>query len=97
MIGHEHIQVISVIVHPEDTASQRPQLTALCFSQYGVPVIKYDRNGFKPRARQLVLTQTAAHLIDDAKVKQRVLYTSLKGQGNVIHDQLVFILGSKCL
>ncbi|XP_056273972.1 unconventional myosin-Ih isoform X2 [Pseudoliparis swirei] len=47
--------------------------------QYGVPVIKYDRNGFKPRARQLVLTQTAAHLIDDAKVKQRVLYTSLKG------------------
>ncbi|TNN26234.1 Unconventional myosin-Ih [Liparis tanakae] len=47
--------------------------------KYGVPVIKYDRNRFKPRPRQLVLTQTAAYLIEDAKVKQRVLYTSLRG------------------
>ncbi|XP_071755900.1 unconventional myosin-Ih [Centroberyx gerrardi] len=47
--------------------------------KYSVPVIKYDRNGFKPRPRQLILTQTAAYVIDDAKIKQRVLYTSLKG------------------
>ncbi|XP_034056207.1 unconventional myosin-Ih [Gymnodraco acuticeps] len=47
--------------------------------KYGVPVIKYDRNGFKPRPRQLVLTQTAAYVIEEAKIKQRVLYTSLKG------------------
>ncbi|KAF3850864.1 hypothetical protein F7725_012636 [Dissostichus mawsoni] len=46
--------------------------------KYGVPVIKYDRNGFKPRPRQLVLTQTAAYVIEEAKIKQRVLYTSLK-------------------
>ncbi|KAJ0067517.1 hypothetical protein NL108_007998, partial [Boleophthalmus pectinirostris] len=47
--------------------------------KYTVPVIKYDRNGFKPRPRQLILTQTAAYVVDDAKIKQRVLYTSLKG------------------
>ncbi|XP_072244088.1 unconventional myosin-Ih [Leuresthes tenuis] len=47
--------------------------------KYSVPVIKYDRNGFKPRPRQLILTQTAAYLIEEAKIKQRVLYTSLKG------------------
>ncbi|XP_047447962.1 unconventional myosin-Ih [Mugil cephalus] len=47
--------------------------------KYSVPVIKYDRNGFKPRPRQLILTQTAAYLIEETKIKQRVLYTSLKG------------------
>ncbi|KAM7391895.1 hypothetical protein PAMP_022543 [Pampus punctatissimus] len=47
--------------------------------KYSVPVIKYDRNGFKPRPRQLILTHTAAYLIEEAKIKQRVLYTSLKG------------------
>ncbi|XP_028312554.1 unconventional myosin-Ih isoform X2 [Gouania willdenowi] len=47
--------------------------------KYSVPVIKYDRTGFKPRPRQLVLTQTAAYVIEEAKIKQRVLYTSLKG------------------
>lgn len=54
------------------------------FLQYSVPVIKYDRNGFKPRPRQLVLTQTAAYVIEEAKIKQRVLYTSLKGQKDVM-------------
>ncbi|KAL7391531.1 hypothetical protein ABVT39_010650 [Epinephelus coioides] len=52
--------------------------------KYSVPVIKYDRNGFKPRPRQLILTQTAVYVIEDAKIKQRVLYTSLKGQNNLI-------------
>uniref|UniRef100_A0AAQ6IVV0 Myosin IHa n=1 Tax=Anabas testudineus TaxID=64144 RepID=A0AAQ6IVV0_ANATE len=47
--------------------------------KYSVPVIKYDRNGFKPRPRQFILTQTAAYMIEEAKIKQRVLYTSLKG------------------
>ncbi|XP_040051529.1 unconventional myosin-Ih isoform X2 [Gasterosteus aculeatus] len=47
--------------------------------KYGVPVIKYDRNGFKPRPRQLVLTQRAAHVIEEANIKQTVPYTSLKG------------------
>uniref|UniRef100_A0A3B3TQ67 Myosin IH n=1 Tax=Poecilia latipinna TaxID=48699 RepID=A0A3B3TQ67_9TELE len=40
------------------------------FLQYSVPVIKYDRNGFKPRPRQLILTKTAAHLVEEAKIKR---------------------------
>ncbi|XP_046697346.1 unconventional myosin-Ih isoform X1 [Silurus meridionalis] len=47
--------------------------------KYSVPVVKYDRNGFKPRPRQLILTQVALHVAEDVKVKQRVEYVSLKG------------------
>ncbi|KAM9547340.1 unconventional myosin-Ih [Salvelinus alpinus] len=47
--------------------------------KYSVPVVKYDRNGFKPRPRQLILTQTAAYVVDEAKIKQKVQYTTLKG------------------
>uniref|UniRef100_A0A673HGU5 Myosin IHa n=1 Tax=Sinocyclocheilus rhinocerous TaxID=307959 RepID=A0A673HGU5_9TELE len=46
---------------------------------YSVPVVKYDRNGFKPRPRQLILTQAAVYLVEEAKIKQRVDYVSLKG------------------
>uniref|UniRef100_A0A8C8MI89 Myosin motor domain-containing protein n=1 Tax=Oncorhynchus tshawytscha TaxID=74940 RepID=A0A8C8MI89_ONCTS len=48
--------------------------------KYSIPIVKYDRNGFKARPRQLILTQTAAYVVDDAKIKQRVLYTTLKGE-----------------
>ncbi|XP_061655785.1 unconventional myosin-Ih isoform X2 [Phyllopteryx taeniolatus] len=47
--------------------------------KYGVPVVKYDRNGFRPRPRQLVFTRDAAHLLDEAKIKQTIRYGSLKG------------------
>ncbi|KAM9811184.1 unconventional myosin-Ih [Neosynchiropus ocellatus] len=47
--------------------------------KYSVPVIKYDRNGFKPRPRQLVLTRAAAYMVEEAKIKQRVQYASLTG------------------
>ncbi|XP_066509754.1 unconventional myosin-Ih-like, partial [Hoplias malabaricus] len=47
--------------------------------KYSVPVVKYDRNGFKPRPRQLILTQSALYLTEEAKIKQRVEYASLKG------------------
>uniref|UniRef100_A0A4W4GT64 Myosin motor domain-containing protein n=1 Tax=Electrophorus electricus TaxID=8005 RepID=A0A4W4GT64_ELEEL len=47
--------------------------------KYSVPVIKYDRNGFRPRYRVLIFTQKAAYLVEEAKIKQRVEYTSLKG------------------
>uniref|UniRef100_A0AAX7VSC5 Myosin IHa n=1 Tax=Astatotilapia calliptera TaxID=8154 RepID=A0AAX7VSC5_ASTCA len=63
--------------------------------KYCVPVIKYDRNGFKPRQRQLILTQTAVYVVEEAKIKQRVLYTSLKGQTSIfrwmILTQLVWL------
>uniref|UniRef100_A0A8C4NWI6 Myosin IHb n=1 Tax=Dicentrarchus labrax TaxID=13489 RepID=A0A8C4NWI6_DICLA len=44
-----------------------------------VPVVKYDRNGFRPRLRQLIFTQEAAYLVEEAKIKQRIDYISLKG------------------
>lgn len=49
-------------------------------SQYSVPVVKYDRNGFRPRLRQLIFTQEATYLVKEAKIKQRISYSSLKGQ-----------------
>ncbi|KAM9841673.1 unconventional myosin-Ih [Aulostomus maculatus] len=47
--------------------------------KYSVPVVKYDRNGFKPRLRQLIFTQEATYLVEEAKIKQRIDYSSLKG------------------
>uniref|UniRef100_A0A3Q3JI70 Myosin IHa n=1 Tax=Monopterus albus TaxID=43700 RepID=A0A3Q3JI70_MONAL len=60
--------------------------------KYSVPIIKYDRNGFKPRPRQLILTQTAAYVIEKAKIKQRVLYTALKGisVSNLTDGMIIF-------
>lgn len=74
----------------------------VCASQYGVPVIKYDRRGFKPRPRQLLLTNTFAVLVDRTKIKQRIDYAALRGEGirrlgeiqscSLIHDQCWVIL-----
>ncbi|KAJ8393918.1 hypothetical protein AAFF_G00054510 [Aldrovandia affinis] len=47
--------------------------------KYSAPVVKYDRNGFRPRVRLMVLTQAAVHVVEEAKVKQRVEYSALKG------------------
>ncbi|KAI1901001.1 hypothetical protein AGOR_G00055640 [Albula goreensis] len=47
--------------------------------KYSAPVVKYDRNGFKPRQRQLILTQAAAYMAEEAKIKQRVPYSAIKG------------------
>nr|XP_023502733.1 unconventional myosin-Ih isoform X1 [Equus caballus] len=47
--------------------------------QYGIPVIKYDRKGFKARQRQLILTQRAAYVVELAKIKQKIEYSALKG------------------
>ncbi|KAM4532820.1 unconventional myosin-Ih isoform 2-T2 [Fundulus diaphanus] len=47
--------------------------------KYSVPVVKYDRNGFRPRLRQLIFTQEAAYLVEETKIKQRIDYASLKG------------------
>uniref|UniRef100_A0A3P8WJA1 Myosin IH n=1 Tax=Cynoglossus semilaevis TaxID=244447 RepID=A0A3P8WJA1_CYNSE len=44
-----------------------------------VPVVKYDRNGFRPRLRQLIFTMEAAYLVEEAKIKQRIEFISLKG------------------
>lgn len=45
-----------------------------------MPVVKYDRKGYKPRPRQLLLTPNAVVIVEDAKVKQRIDYANLTGQ-----------------
>ena len=47
--------------------------------QYSVRVVKYDRKGFRPRPRLLLLTHAALYVVEEAKVKQRVEYNTLKG------------------
>ncbi|XP_053219280.1 unconventional myosin-Ih isoform X6 [Podarcis raffonei] len=47
--------------------------------KYVTPVVKYDRNGFKPRERLLVLTRVAAYVVEMAKIKQRIEYATLGG------------------
>lgn len=76
MIQHEHVTVncsflfVFMLLSPYTVSP----------SQYSVPVVKYDRNGFRPRLRQLIFTQEAAYLVEEAKIKQRISYSSLKGQ-----------------
>lgn len=48
-------------------------------SQYAVPVTKYDRKGYKPRSRQLLLTSNSAVIVEEGKLKQRIDYGALKG------------------
>uniref|UniRef100_A0A8C4JIF7 Myosin IH n=1 Tax=Dromaius novaehollandiae TaxID=8790 RepID=A0A8C4JIF7_DRONO len=55
--------------------------------KYVTPVVKYDRNGFKARERLLVLTQSAAYVVEMAKIKQKIDYATLKGNG-VSHCQI---------
>lgn len=74
---------MGVALCPEEQAAESARCSV--FVQYSVPVMKYNRNGFKPRARQLILTQTAAYVVEEAKIKQRVLYTFLKGQDSLVN------------
>uniref|UniRef100_A0A3P8RYW9 Myosin Ic, paralog b n=1 Tax=Amphiprion percula TaxID=161767 RepID=A0A3P8RYW9_AMPPE len=47
--------------------------------KYAVPVTKYDRKGYKPRPRQLLLTGSSAIITEEGKLKQRIDYGALKG------------------
>ncbi|MGH0146443.1 UNVERIFIED_CONTAM: hypothetical protein FKN15_008275 [Acipenser sinensis] len=64
--------------------------------KYGTPVVKYDRNGYKPRPRQLVLTQGAAYMVEEAKIKQRVEYATLKGVSVSSLSDGVFVIHVPC-
>uniref|UniRef100_A0A673AU74 Myosin Ic, paralog a n=1 Tax=Sphaeramia orbicularis TaxID=375764 RepID=A0A673AU74_9TELE len=69
----------------KDQKDSYPQGVGSCFGlqtwcvSYGVSVVKYDRRGFKPRPRQLLLTNTYAVLVDRTKIKQRIDYNALRG------------------
>ncbi|XP_053532982.1 unconventional myosin-Ic isoform X2 [Ictalurus punctatus] len=47
--------------------------------KYGVPVIKYDRHGYRARPRQLLMTGSSVVLVQESKIKQRIDYGSLLG------------------
>ncbi|KAL0965644.1 hypothetical protein UPYG_G00283890 [Umbra pygmaea] len=64
--------------------------------KYSVPVVKYDRNGFRPRFRQLIYTGAAAYLVEEAKIKQRVQFNNLKGVSVSNLNDNFFILHVQC-
>uniref|UniRef100_A0A3B5LJX6 Myosin motor domain-containing protein n=1 Tax=Xiphophorus couchianus TaxID=32473 RepID=A0A3B5LJX6_9TELE len=71
-----------------DTRLEREQISlkvlqTLGSEKYGVSVIKYDRRGFKPRLRQLLLTNSFAVLVDRTKIKQRLDYAALRGENQL--------------
>ncbi|CAK9821958.1 Unconventional myosin IC [Anthophora retusa] len=49
--------------------------------KYATPVIKYDRHGYKPRERVLILTENAVYILDTLKtfkLKHRLPYKSIE-------------------
>ncbi|XP_064209608.1 unconventional myosin-Ih [Anguilla rostrata] len=64
--------------------------------KYSTPVVKYDRNGFKSRQRQLILTQAAAYVSEEAKIKQRVAYGALTGVSVSNLTDSIMILHVRC-
>lgn len=49
--------------------------------KYAAPVIKYDRHGYKPRERILILTENAVYILDTLKtlkLKHRLPYKSIE-------------------
>ncbi|XP_075445447.1 unconventional myosin-Ic isoform X3 [Ascaphus truei] len=64
--------------------------------KYAVPVVKYDRKGYKARGRQLLLTQDAAVIVEEAKFKQRIDYANLTGISVSSLSDNLFVLHVKC-
>ncbi|KAM4049141.1 unconventional myosin-Ih [Anomaloglossus baeobatrachus] len=62
----------------QDISPKVHQLMLYDKMKYGIAVIKYDRNGFKPRPRSLVLTQTTLYVTEQVKIKQKIEYTNVK-------------------
>ncbi|XP_044286459.1 unconventional myosin-Ic [Varanus komodoensis] len=60
--------------------------------KYAVPVTKYDRKGYKARARQLLLTQNAVVLVEESKLKQRIDYANLTGMSASSLSDSLFVL-----
>lgn len=64
--------------------------------KYAVPVTKYDRKGYKARNRQLLLTANSAVIVEEAKLKQRIDYSSLKGISVSSLSDGMFVLHVAC-
>lgn len=79
-LGNDKVQVRFYLTPKINVKVLHNSGASVCAFQYGVPVIKYDRRGFKPRPRQLLLTNTYAILVDRTKIKQRLDYSALRGE-----------------
>ncbi|KAL2297316.1 hypothetical protein Nmel_016615 [Mimus melanotis] len=64
--------------------------------KYAVPVVKYDRKGYKARARQLLLTQNSAIVVEESKIKQRIDYSNLTGISVSSLSDNLFVLHVHC-
>lgn len=75
-----------------------PLVVTVISLQYGIPVIKYDRKGFKARRRQLILTQKAAYVVELAKIKQKIDYSTLKGKKPaIVTHWIAWLLGTRVM
>ncbi|XP_076801884.1 unconventional myosin-Ic-like isoform X1 [Clavelina lepadiformis] len=63
-------------------------------ARYCCTVTKYDRHGYHPRSRTLVITGKATYLFDskDGKLKQRIEHSDLKGISTSSLGDNVFVL-----
>ncbi|TSN57786.1 Unconventional myosin-Ic [Bagarius yarrelli] len=64
--------------------------------KYAVPVTKYDRRGYKPRTRQLLLTGNSAVIVEETKLKQSIDYSTLKGISVSSLSDGIFVLHVVC-
>eukprot|EP00061_Rhincodon_typus_P016152 g44214.t1 len=69
---------------------------ALGSQEYAVAVTKYDRNGYRPRARQLLVTPDSALIMEEAKLKQKIDYIDLSGISVSSLSDGLFVLHVPC-
>lgn len=67
-------------------------------TKYCITVTKYDRHGYKPRSRILVVTNEAIYLAEPTnfKIKEKVIHTELKGISVSSLNDNIFILHTSC-
>ncbi|XP_072909096.1 LOW QUALITY PROTEIN: unconventional myosin-Ic-like [Hemitrygon akajei] len=64
--------------------------------KYAVAVTKYDRNGYRARPRQLLITASSAYLVEEGKLKQTIDYSKLKGISVSSLSDGLFVLHVPC-
>ncbi|CAB4027435.1 unconventional myosin-Ic-like [Paramuricea clavata] len=67
-------------------------------TKYCIDVVKYDRHGYKPRSRVLIVTNEAIYLVEPSnfKVKEKVLHSEVKGISVSSLGDNVLILHTTC-
>uniref|UniRef100_A0A8D3CGK6 Myosin IHb n=1 Tax=Scophthalmus maximus TaxID=52904 RepID=A0A8D3CGK6_SCOMX len=65
--------------------------------KYSVPVVKYDRNGFRPRLRQLIFSLEAAYLVEEIQQLNDWLYWFFQGDLVLQCDYLFEALTKLCV